>query len=206
MLPDHTRLRSDDEVFFWREYTSGRDYSFGPGNDLISNLKKKPSTSGYYELRHKQRVIDECAKFFTTAINPMWLDGATFIPIPGSKAVGHADYDDRMERIFRAVRPGNPPNVRNLIVQRTSTEAAHEAAGGHRPTPEELRANYDLDPALIANMPNMIGIVDDVLTAGSHYRAAHSLLRDRFPAARIVGFFVARRVFPPDPDFGVVDL
>ncbi|MDG4903527.1 MULTISPECIES: hypothetical protein [unclassified Mesorhizobium] len=206
MLPDHTLLRADDEVYFWREYTSGRDYSFGPGNDLISNLKKKPSTSNFYELKHKQRVIGECANFFAKAINPVWVDGAVFVPVPGSKAVGHPDYDNRMERVFRAVRPSKPPDVRNLLVQGVSTDAAHEAGGGHRPTPEELQANYQFDETISANVPKMIGIVDDVLTAGSHYRAVHGLLRHRFPDAWIVGFFVARRVFPPEPDFGAIDL
>jgi len=206
MLPDHALLQPDDEIFFWREYTSGRNYSFGPGNDLISNLKKKPSSSNVYELRHKQRVMDECARFFTTAINPVWLDGAVFVPVPGSKAVSHPDYDDRMGKIFRSVRLAKPPSVRNLVVQRTSTEAAHESGGGHRPTPEELQENYDLDEAQAVNMPGMIGIIDDVLTAGSHYRAVNGVLRQRFPHARIVGFFVARRVFPPDTEFGAVSL
>lgn len=206
MLPDHTLLRADDEVYFWREYTSGRDYSFGPGNDLISNLKKKPSTSNVYELRHKERVIRECARFFTTAINPVWLDSAVFVPIPGSKAIGDPDYDDRMKRVFQAVRPGKAPDVRSLIIQKTSTAAAHEAGGGHRPTPEELRANYGIDETLTSNMPDMIGVVDDVLTAGSHYRAVHGLLKERFPDARIVGFFVARRVFPPVEEFDLLDI
>lgn len=204
MLPDHTLLRPDDEVFFWREYTSGRNYAFGLGNDLISNLKKKPSSSNQYEKAHKQRVIAECARFFTDAINPAWLDEAAFVPVPGSKAADHPDYDNRMEQVFHRVRPARPPNVRSLVVQQISTEAAHEAGPGHRPTPEELQANYYLDETQTPNMPPMIGIVDDVLTAGSHFRAVHGLLRQRFPQARIVGFFVARRVFPPDPDFGLV--
>ncbi len=198
MLADHTLLLPGDEVFFWREYTSGRDYSFGPGNDLISNLKKKPSSSNRYELQHKQRVIDECARFFAGAINPAWLDAAAFVPVPGSKAEGHPDFDDRIERILASVRPNNPLNVRRALRQRTSRLASHEAAAGQRPTPDELRANYDWDEASAADMPRLIGVVDDVLTAGSHFRAVHGMLRDRYHNARIVGFFIARRVFPPD--------
>jgi len=42
--------------------------------------------------------------------------------------------------------------------------------------------------------PKHIGLFDDVITAGSHFRAAKDLLQDRFPEAKIVGIFVARRV------------
>lgn len=96
IIGDHAKLTPADEVYFWREYTSGRDYTFGPGNDLVSNLKKKPSSSSQAELRHKRRVIDECSRFFRDALNPKWLDNAIFVPVPGSKAKDHPDYDDRM--------------------------------------------------------------------------------------------------------------
>jgi hypothetical protein len=41
-----------------------------------------------------------------------------------------------------------------------------------------------------------IGIVDDVLTAGTHYCAMKSTLQARFPGVLVVGFFIARRVQP----------
>jgi len=40
-----------------------------------------------------------------------------------------------------------------------------------------------------------IGILDDVLTAGTHFRAMQTVLSDRFPGVPIIGLFVARRVF-----------
>jgi hypothetical protein len=199
ILADHSKLTATDEVYFWREYTSGRDYTFGPGNDLISNLKKKPSSSSQAELRHKQRVIGECSRFFRGAITTTWLDQATFVPVPGSKAVGHPDYDDRMASIFSGIRSAPPIDVRRMVVQTRSTGAAHEAGPlGIRPTVDDLIANYTIDPATLSPTPSLIGIVDDVLTAGVHYRAVHTVLQQQFPDAKIVGFFVARRVFPPD--------
>lgn len=201
-IADHTKLVVEDEAYFWREYTSGRNYAFGPGNDLISNLKKKPSSSSQGELRHKRRVIGECSAFFRHAINPEWLDKATFVPVPGSKAVGHPDFDDRMVEIFRGIRASPPIDVRKMILQTASTNAAHEVGlVGHRPTVDELLENYTFDQTTLKPEPRWIGIVDDVLTAGVHYRAVHTMLAKQFPKARIVGFFVARRVFPPDDDF-----
>lgn len=192
---DHSKLTVADEVYFWREYTSGRDYSFGPGNDLISNLKKKPSQSNAYEIRHKRRVITECAKFFSQAINMDWLKEAVIVPIPGSKVFGHADYDDRLHRICAEMATPFKLDYRQLIVQNESTAAAHE---GQRPTVEDLLGNYQFDEHAIslAPVPDRIGIMDDVLTAGVHFRAIDTMLRKRFPKAQIVGFFVARRIFP----------
>ena len=40
----------------------------------------------------------------------------------------------------------------------------------------------------------MLFLVDDVLTAGSHFRAAKDLLSLNFPGVPVVGLFVARRV------------
>ncbi|MER8516082.1 hypothetical protein NKH47_24455 [Mesorhizobium sp. M1060] len=209
ILPDHTRLTAADECYFWREYTSGRNYAFGPGNDLVSNLKKKPSRSSAAEMGYKRRAIAACSGFFRTAIHPDWLNTATFVPIPGSKAVGDPDFDDRMTEIFRGIRTHPPIDVRKMIVQVTSTAAAHESASGERPTVEDLIANYQIDPQTLNPAPTNIGIIDDVLTAGVHYRAVHTLLRAQFPTTRIVGFFVARRVFPPEHneiDLGEIDL
>jgi hypothetical protein len=57
-------------------------------------------------------------------------------------------------------------------------------------------ANYEFDDALCTNPPDVIGIVDDVLTVGNHFRAMSNKLVGRFPNAGIVGIFVARRAIP----------
>ncbi len=56
-------------MLFWLEYTSGKPYSFGRGNQLITNLKKKPSSSNQYELNYKSKAINDCSTFFRAAIN-----------------------------------------------------------------------------------------------------------------------------------------
>jgi predicted amidophosphoribosyltransferase len=49
---------------------------------------------------------------------------------------------------------------------------------------------------LQSDVPTNIGIVDDLLTTGSHFRAIKDKLLERLPHARIVGFFIARRAMP----------
>jgi predicted amidophosphoribosyltransferase len=195
-IDDHPRLTADDVCYFWREYTSHRDYTFSATNQLISNLKKKPSRPEA-QLKYKRRDIARCAGFFAGAINQEWLAQATLVPVPCSKARNHPDYDDRMTQVCRAI-PANL-DIRELVIQTTSTNAAHE--GLDRPSVEDLLAVYAINEAIADPPPTKIAIFDDVLTAGTHFRAMEIVLHRRFGPIPIVGFFVARRIFPDD-DFG----
>jgi hypothetical protein len=194
---DHSRLTDDDSCYYLFEYTSHRSYAFSSTNQLISNLKKKPSTARLPGYHYKARAIATCGRHLGATLNPAWLEEATLVPIPGSKALGHPDFDDRIERICRAIRQP-PPDVRALVVQTESTDASHEACDGPRVTVERLLEVYEINKSLTAPAPQKIAIVDDVLTAGTHYRAVHTVLSERFPHVPLVGLFIARRVFPED--------
>lgn len=83
-----------------------------------------------------------------------------------------------------------------LIEQITSTETFK---GGNRKKPDELRQNYRFNEQLLrGGVHPSIGIVDDVLTTGSHFRAIKDMILERLPDTKVVGFFIARRVIP-DP-------
>ena len=97
-----------------------------------------------------------------------------------------------MVRVLQLVGANRPHDVRELVVQSQSMQAAHLA--DRRPTPDELVALYRLDETLIDSIPDRIFIVDDVLTTGCHYKAVKRVLNQRFPHAEIYGLFVARRV------------
>ncbi|NOD95414.1 hypothetical protein GS636_21660 [Ruegeria sp. HKCCD4884] len=192
---DHSYLTPHDECFYLLEYTSGRDFRFSKANQIISNLKKKPSErlskGGYH---YKAQVIRQASNTLRGALDPGWLRTSTLIPVPGSKCFGHPDYDDRMEQICRGIQEGL--DVRNLVTQTVSTEAAHEAGNKPRPSVDELVDIYQIDENLCDPSPTDIGVFDDVLTAGTHFKAMKAVLNRRFPGVRVTGFFIARRVFP----------
>ena len=197
-LPDHFYLTPADECYFLGEYTARKGYAFSATNQLILNFKKSVDKRGTAQWRYKERAIDEAAAAFRTALNKEWLDTATLVPIPPSKSKTDALYDDRLVRMVRGIRAQPPIDVRELIFQRASTAAVHDQE--NRPTPEQIRANYAIDPALGDPDPQVIGLFDDVLTTGAHFRAASSALRQSLPGAKIIGFFIARRV-PETVDF-----
>lgn len=196
---DHPHFQAGDQWAFLFERTSGRNYSFSETNNLISNLKK-PVDASQAQLNYKTRAISTCAASLREAINDEWLNDGTLVPIPPSKAPTDPLYDNRMEQVCNLIRPGNV-DVRNLVVQNKSMVASHQRPPGTRITIEELVASYSIDESLVVPQPNIIAVVDDMLTAGTHYRAMHTVLSQRFPQAVIFGMFIARRVFPDEDIF-----
>jgi hypothetical protein len=55
---------------------------------------------------------------FATALNSQWLDTATLVPVPASKAKSDPLFDDRVMRMLHAIRPNDPLDIRELVVQR----------------------------------------------------------------------------------------
>jgi hypothetical protein len=129
---DHFNLTAADECYFLREYPLGKNYKFGETNNLISNLKKKPSHSGTRGYCYETSAIEQCAREISAGgLRLEWLRIGTLVPVPPSKAHGHPDYADRIAQICRAIRT-DPPisiDVRELVVQTKSLDAAHELTG-----------------------------------------------------------------------------
>jgi predicted amidophosphoribosyltransferase len=142
--------------------------------------------------RYKEKAIGEAAAAFRSALNDDWLNIATLVPIPPSKAKDNPFYDDRLVRMLQGIRTEPDLDLRELIIQHTSTVAVHDQE--NRPSPDQIQANYRIDNPLREPLPQVIGLFDDVLTTGAHYRAASAVLRQNFPGVRVIGFFIARRV------------
>lgn len=197
LLPDYSYLDSSDEYYFLREFTRGVGWKGGETNNLIDNLKKdlkyrnSPSVWNY-----KITAIEQVAKEFSLALNKAWLTRATLVPIPPSKIKTNAAYDDRMTRVLRLIGQylGTNCDVRELVYQTIDMDPAHRSTV--RPRPEDYEAVYQIDEALIDPLPSIIGVFDDMLTTGAHFRAMKTVLSARLPTTTIIGFSVARRVIP----------
>ena len=195
-LSDHCYLTSSDECLFLREYIPHVGYSGGETNSLISNFKKGLDRRGQPGWLYKGRAIRQIAQELVSTLNSEWLKIATLIPIPPSKSKQHPLYDDRMTQVLELLPTlvGLQCDVRELILQTVDMESAHTSES--RPSPEQIRANYAIDNTLISPVPKTIGIFDDVLTTGAHFKAAADLLSETFPGVHITGIFVARRIIP----------
>lgn len=166
-------------------------------NQLVSNIKKKPTLRNTSQWPYKERAICDAGDAFRRSLSQQAFDTITFVPIPPSKCRTDPLYDDRMRRVLDRMATHGPLDIRELVVQEQSLAAFHE---GVRLSPQQLAGYYSIAEQLVLPAPRSIVVVDDVLTSGCHFKAMQTVLRARFPMASIGGLFIARRVFPDPAD------
>lgn len=201
-LASFAYLRPDDDCYYLGEYTAREGYGFSRTNQLIYNLKKSPSERGRPSWSYKLDAIRACAHALVRSLPSSWLDRVTMVPVPPSKPVDDALYDDRIFQLLveMARRAVVECDVRELILQEGGYEAAHLAA--RRPRPEELLDRYRLNQGAVHPKPRSIAVVDDVISSGAHFRAAKDRLQEQWPDVPVVGLFVARAVRLPSSTDG----
>ncbi|WP_419600284.1 hypothetical protein [Thiolapillus sp.] len=190
--PDHYHLTVDDTCYYIGEYTAREGYAFSATNQLIYNLKKSVLVRGQVQWEYKEQAIKQAASALRDALNNDALNAVTFVPIPPSKSKSDPLYDDRLYRVLHTIRPNPTLDIRELILQKNSMEAVH--LNEKRLSPDDLKECYEIDENLIEPLPNNIILFDDVITTGSHFKAAKNILCEIFPNANILGLFLARRV------------
>lgn len=192
-VEEHFSLASSDFCFYVWEYTAGQRYDFSPTNQLISNLKIKPSQIATKPRRdyYKQKSINHSATALRSLIQRSWVEQhGTFVPMPPSKIIGDPDYDDRLHRLLQIAFNPFDADIRPLLQQTASTAADHES--DERLSYAELLALTRIADAHAAPPRASIAVVDDVLNSGKHFKVAQHLLSQHFPGTPIIGIFIAR--------------
>jgi hypothetical protein len=143
------------------------------------------SAGGKLPKSAEQEAIETAGYNLRNALSKELLEQATLAPIPPSACKTDPNYDDRMTEVLRALTRGTPhPDIRELIVNRESMTPAH-LSGEYRPSVTEILANWAVDEALTEPPPKVIVLFDNILTAGSHFRAAKPrILRIHSPTIR----------------------
>jgi hypothetical protein len=192
-VSQHFSLRATDQCYYFWEYTAGKRYDFSPTNQLIWNLKTKPTQIAKSPGRnfYKQQAINHSAAALRRLLGQAYAEqGATFIPVPGSKAAGDPDHDDRMLHVLQRAFHGWAADVRPILELTESTPADHER--DDRLSYEELLAITRLDDPS-GNAPRrVVVIVDDVLNSGKHFKVGQTLISAQYSGVEIRGLFLAR--------------
>lgn len=194
---DHWYLTPEHCCYFFGEYTARAGYSHSSTNQIIANIKKKPSLQGSPQWQHKIRDMNRVAAAIRAAINPAAYGRVTLVPIPTSKLRNDPEYDARTASIARGVSP--QINVRELIEPITARAALHES--DQRLHPDALMATLQLQGHLSEPAPQEIILIDDVITTGCSFVACRALLQQRYPGITISGIFAARRALDRTVDF-----
>ena len=200
LRPEHSRLEQHDICVYVWEYTPNKGYAFSADNSLILNFKKGMDRRGCSDWKYKEQAIARVAEIFQELLPQKFLAATTLVPIPPSRARDDQGYDDRMVRALRKLEPRRDVDVRELIFQHESIEPAHSSRS--RPGQDDIYHNYRVDETLAEPRPREIALFDDVLTTGAHFKASQRILEEHYPGVRVVGVFIARRVFE-EVDFDI---
>lgn len=191
------RLIDGDECYHIGEYQARGGYQAGETNQLIANLKI-PVPVPQNRQRYKNGAIITCGDMLARALNHDFLRrNVTLVPVPGSKPIGHREYDDRLVRVCQqlSARVEGGVEVRSAVTTTTPRQAQHLSDA--RPTVEELLATMQLDPSVgSSRLKSTVLVVDDVFTTGTTFRAMRTLLGQAPGVERVVGVSIARTVWP----------
>ena len=198
---DHWHLTSEHECYFFGEYTARAGYSHSSTNQIVSNIKKRPSLRHTPQWPHKVRAMQLVAAAIRSAINPAAFGIVTLVPIPPSKLRTDPEYDPRMAQIARMV--SSDADVRELIEPMAARDPLHESE--QRLQPHELIATLQINEAHCAPAPQNVILIDDVVTTGCSFVACKTMLQQRFPGLPVSGIFAARRAVDHSADFPDLD-
>lgn len=144
------------------------------------------------EWYYKEQAILKIA--FWIVSTPSWakLKSATWVPMPPSKIKSDPHYDNRLLRVLLKMQEIEKSlDIRELILTKSNREAAHNP-GAVRPKVQDHIENFILNSALKNPPPEAIILFDDIITSGSHFKAAKTMIKNAFPEIPAIGLFVAR--------------
>ena len=187
-------VKNDDTCVYAREYIS-EGYTAGSTNSLISNFKKSPTKQKAREWHYRQEAV----KQFKDEIESLFLGiessikkklKITITAIPSSKAKDHPEYDYRFEDLFtELLKTRSDLNVEWPVGTKKTIQASHH--GGEREI-KRFMNNYVWQG--FKKTPEVLWVVDDVLTSGSQFRAISNFLINNNYNGEIIGVFWARTV------------
>jgi hypothetical protein len=192
-LDDHSYLDENDDCYYLMEYASRKGPQFSPPNSKIHNFKKGMDKKNLPEFKYKAQAIQEISQLFKTNFFSQLKGKWTIIPMPPSHCKGDELYDDRVLQLVTKMAD-ETADIRELIYIKKNMPPSH--GSDNRLNPDQIYSYFNIDPKLLNPTPQRIILVDDVITAGAHYKAAKRILLEQFPKIKEVrGVFIARRVF-----------
>ncbi len=163
----HCYLTCADECYFADLYECNGRQGIRPA---ILSLK-----------RSNQLAINYFAEELLGAIPAEWVAQYTFVPMPRSSGRNNS---------VRAILQHMPLNdLREILIQKCSTPASHR---GWRPSPAVRTELFAVNSKIAEPRPATVVIFDDIVTTGSHFRAAKIAIRRMWRDMNVVGIFLAR--------------
>ena len=179
-------LSEKDVIFYHLEYSRG-GYQKSPANQWVFNYKKGIEHRNEPQWSYKEEAIK---KFAELIINTPIGDNRILLAGPPSKRRDSYLFDSRNEEVLNIVNKATGIPISFNLGAIQDTEPIH-IQGGYR-SPERLRGLYEFVP--FKNVPDIVYIVDDVITTGSHYVVWRDLIHQVHPEVEVRGIYLARTI------------
>jgi hypothetical protein len=179
-------LSEKDTIYYHFEYSRG-GYQKSPANQLVSNYKKGIEHRNEKQWHYKKDAI---GRFANLIIETPIGDNRIFLAGAPSKRRDSPLFDSRNEDVLKIVNKvtGIPISFNLEAIQ--DSEPIHFQPGYRNP--ERVRGLYSFIP--FENVPDIVYIVDDVITSGSHFVVWRDLIHEAHPMVEVRGIYLARTV------------
>jgi hypothetical protein len=182
-------LSEKDVIYYHLDYRKG-GYQQSPANQWVINYKKGIEHRGERQWYYKEEAITQFAQLIIDT--PPIDENRIMVAGPPSKCRNSPLFDSRNEEVLKIVhRATGIPVSFNLEAVR-DIEPIHFHIGYR--SPEKLRGLYTFSPFPSENVPDIVYIVDDVITSGSHYIVWRDLIHQVHPRVEVRGIYLARTV------------
>ena len=188
-------LHAEDRCFYYRDYTVGGGYKCSETNQLIFNLKKtneavfeNPALKKYKDEAICHFVNESCY-FFDNLIKQGGEIPILLVPVPPSSVKSDKAYDDRLMQVVTLLSKRYPSLFIDEALSVTETLQPSHLNGPRRIDAFRSVLKFEKHCSV---KPELIVIVDDVITSGAHYIACKSILSKHFPDTDIIGLFWAK--------------
>ena len=179
-------LTDKDIIYYHLEYKSSLGFDH-LDNSYVLNYKKDIKYRCSNHWHYKKEAIEYFANLL---INTPFGNNRTLISAPISKRRDSQFFDSRNDDVLKIVNQRtNIPISFNLEANR-DIEPVHLKSGYRKP--EHLKGFYSFIPFEI--VPEIVYIVDDVITSGSSFVVLRDLIKERHPSVEVRGLYLARAV------------
>ncbi|MCL2007374.1 MAG: hypothetical protein FWG77_04745 [Treponema sp.] len=181
-------LNENDIIYFHLEYTQG-GYDQSPANQWVFNYKKPIEHRGKSQWYYKEEAIKKFADLIIqTSIN----GNVILLAGPPSKHPNSELFDSRNVDVLKIVHTNTGIPVSFNLKAIDDFIPTHVKSGYRHP--DLLKGRYCFEP--FENVPDIVYIVDDVITSGSHFVVWRDLIHQVHHEVEVRGFYLARRVNP----------
>ena len=179
-------LTENDVIYYHLDYTRG-GYSQSPANQWVLNYKKGIEHRGEKQWYYKEKAIEKFANLIIqTSIN----GNVVLLAGPPSKHPNSELFDSRNEDVLNIVHTNTGIPISFNLKAIKDFEPTHIQSGYRHP--DLLRGLYSFEP--FENVPDIVFIVDDVITSGSHFVVWRDLIHQEHSNVEVRGLYLARTV------------